>query len=183
MRRYTRSIVELWQHWQPNAKAALHPMVFMSYEDHERVFAKLALARSRDGWAAATGLPGAVRQARAAQAKGDDRAAKDAIFMPMGSIAWPVSRRRIPRENRAPITKSQEMYYAALRYLPYAFERVEIPFKGKPGEGDRSIGYFIRGKGDEKRRPLLIMWAGIDTFQKTAPRSGNRSSPQVYRFF
>ena len=41
MQRYTRSLAELWQHWQPNAKAALHPMVFTSYGDHQRVFARL----------------------------------------------------------------------------------------------------------------------------------------------
>ena len=42
MQRYTRSVAEVWQHWQPNAKGAFHPMGYTTYEDHQGVFAKLA---------------------------------------------------------------------------------------------------------------------------------------------
>lgn len=167
MQRYTRSIAELWQHWQPNAKAALHPMVFTAYEDHQRVFAKLT-SLDHDAWAAAYSAAAAPFEAlaREAEAKGDERAAKEHYFHAYGLYRMA----RFPTTNsegkRAAYRKSQEMYRAALRYLPHAFERVDIPFKGRLGEGDRAIGYFVRRRGDDTRRPLLIMWAGIDTFKE-----------------
>ena len=43
MQRYTRSMAELWRHWQPNAKSGLHPMVFTTYVMvHERGEWKIA---------------------------------------------------------------------------------------------------------------------------------------------
>lgn len=167
MRRYTRSLAELWQHWQPNAKAALHPMVFTTYEDHQGVFSKLT-SLDRDAWAAAYSAAAEPYEtlAREAEAKGDDRAAKDHYFHAYGLYRMA----RFPTTNsagkRAAYRKSQAMYRAALRYLPHALERIEIPFAGKPGEGDRAIGYFVRAQGDAARRPLLILWAGIDTFKE-----------------
>ena len=167
MQRYTRSVAELWQFWQPNAKAALHPMVFTSYEDHQGVFAKLK-SLDRDAWAAAYSEAAQPYEARAreAEAKGDERAAKDNYFHAYGLYRMA----RFPTTNsagkRAAYRKSQEMYRAALRYLPYAFEQVEIPFAGKAGEGTHAVGYFVRARGDTAQRPLVIMWAGIDTFKE-----------------
>lgn len=167
MQRYTRSLAELWQHWQPNAKAALHPMVFTTYEDHQGVFAKL-ISLDREAWAAAYCAAAVPYEglARDAEANGDERAAKDHYFHAYGLYRMA----RFPTTNspgkRAAYRKSQEMYRAALRYLPHALERVEIPFAGKPGEGDRAVGYFVRAQGDAARRPLLILWAGIDTFKE-----------------
>src|ERR1700761_198379 len=85
MQRYTRSMAELWQHWQPNAKAALHPMVFTSYEDHQRVFAKLT-SLDRDAWGAAYSAAAQryEQRAREAEAKGDARAAKEHYFHAYG---------------------------------------------------------------------------------------------------
>jgi len=167
MERYTRSLAELWQHWQPNAKAGLHPMVFTSYEDHQRVFAKLT-SLDRDQWAAAysAGAAPFEKMAREAEEKGDERAAKDHYFHAYGLYRMARFQTTNSVGKRAAYRKSQEMYRAALRYLPYRFERVEIPFQGKPEEGDRSIGYFIRRRGNDRSRPLLILWAGIDTFKE-----------------
>jgi dienelactone hydrolase len=166
MQRFTRSMSELWQFWLPNAKNALHPMVFTKYEDHQQVFAKLT-SLDRDAWAEA--YSAAARpfeeQARAAEARGDDAAAKENYFHAYGLYRMA----RFPTSNsagkRAAYRKSQEMYLAALRYLPHAFERVEISFKGKPGEGTHSVGYFVRPKNAGKL-PLVLMWAGIDTFKE-----------------
>lgn len=167
MERYTRSLTELWQHWQPNAKAALHPMVFTSYEDHQRVFAQLT-SLDRDQWAAAYSAAARPFEtlAREAEAKGDTAAAKDHFWHAYGLYRMA----RFPTTNsdgkRAAYRKSQEMYRAALRYLPCVFESVTIPFNGKPNEHDRFIGYFVRAREDAARRPLLILWAGIDTFKE-----------------
>ena len=105
-------------------------------------------------------------RARDAEAKGDARVAKDNYFHAYGLYRMA----RFPTTNsagkRAAYGKSQEMYLAALRYLPYAFERVEIPFAGKAGEGTHAVGYLVRAQGDTAQRPLVIMWAGIDTFKE-----------------
>jgi esterase FrsA len=166
MQRYTRTIAEVWQHWQVNAKNALHPMLFTTYEDNERVFQNLT-SLDRDAWAVAYSAAAQpyAELAKAAEAKGDARAAKEHYFH-----AYALYRMaRYPAANsdgkRAAYRQSQAMYLAAARYLPYAFERVEIPFKGRPGEGNKSIGYFVRPK-DAGRLPLVIMWAGIDTFKE-----------------
>ncbi len=166
MQRYTRSIAEVLEHWQPNARNALHPMAFTTHDDHRRVFAKLT-SLDRDAWAEAYSAEAQPfeEQARAAEAQGDGRGAKDHYFHAYGLYRMA----RYPTTNspgkRAAYRKSQEMYLAAARYLPYAFERVEIPFKGRAGEGTKSIGYFVRPK-DTGRMPLVIMWAGIDTFKE-----------------
>jgi esterase FrsA len=167
MQRYTRTIAEIWQHWQVNAKNALHPMLFTSYEDHQRVFAKLTML-DREQWAAAYSAAAQPFEAaaHAAEAQGDTRAAKEHYLH-----AYALYRMaRYPTTNspgkRAAYRKSQELYRAAMKYFPFAFERVEIPFKGKPGEGDQSIGYFVRPKDSAARLPLVIMWAGIDTFKE-----------------
>lgn len=166
MKRYTRTVAEVWQHWQPNAKNALHPMIFTRYEDHERVFAKLT-SLDRDAWAenySAVAKPFEA-QARAAEEKGDAAAAKALYLRAYGLYRMA----RYPTTNspgkRAAYRRSQEMYLAAARYFPYAFERVEIPFAGRPDEGAKSVGYFVR---PERAGcwPLVIMWAGIDTFKE-----------------
>jgi len=167
MERYTRSIVELWQHWQPNARAGLHPMVFTSYEDHQRVFAQLK-SLDHDAWAQTYGAAARPFEelGRKAEAAGDRRAAKDHYLHAYGLYRMA----RFPTTNspgkRAAYAKSQEMFLAAMRYAPFAIERVEIPFKGRPGEGDKAVGYFLHRKESAARRPLLILWAGIDTFKE-----------------
>lgn len=57
------------------------------------------------------------------------------------------------------------MYLAAAGYLPYSLERVEIPFPGRAGEGSCVIGYLVRPR-NAGRMPLVILWAGIDTFKE-----------------
>ena len=167
MERYTRSIAEVWQHWQINAKNALHPMLFTSYEDHERVFQKLG-SLDRDSWAAAYSAAARPFEEAAhhADAKGDARAAKENYLHAYGLYRMA----RYPTTNsagkREAYRKSQEMFLSAVRFLPFRFERVEIPFKGRPGEGTQSVGYFVRPKASEARLPLVILWAGIDTFKE-----------------
>src|ERR1700748_1642373 len=127
MQRYTRSMAELWRHWQPNAKAGLHPMVFTTYEDHQRVFAKLT-SLDRDQWAAAYSAAAEPFEAaaRAAEAQGERRAAKGNYSHVYGLYRMPRSRTPNSEGKRAAYRKSQETYWAALRSLPYRFDRVEI---------------------------------------------------------
>lgn len=166
MQRYTRSIAEIWRHWEAHAKAALHPMAFTSYEDHQGVFAKLK-SLDREEWAAA--YSAAARpyeeQARAAEARGDLKAANPLYLHAYGLYRMA----RYPAPNspgkRTAYVKSQEMYLLGARSFPFAIERVEMPFRGRPGEGTRAVGYFMRPK-DAGRLPLVIAWGGIDSFKE-----------------
>ena len=52
---------------------------------------------------------------------------------------------------------SRECFLAAIPYLSHAVEVVEIPF-----EGTTLPGYFIRGEGEKKTAPLVIIFTGFD---------------------
>lgn len=52
---------------------------------------------------------------------------------------------------------SRECFLRAIPYFSHAVEAVEIPF-----EETTLPGYFIRGEGDKKTAPLIIMFSGFD---------------------
>lgn len=166
MRRYTRNIAEVWQHWQPNARMGFHPLVYTSYDDNERILTRLT-SLDREPWAEAYSAAARPFEAlaRAAEAEGDSKAAQEHYLHAYGLYRMA----RFPTTNspgkRAAYRKSQAMYLAAARYFPYSFERVEIPFRGRAGEGDHAIGYLARPR-NAGRLPLVILWAGIDTFKE-----------------
>jgi esterase FrsA len=64
--------------------------------------------------------------------------------------------------------KSQENYLKAARYFDPPVERVEMPFRGRPGEGRVSVGLLRKPKGVEKP-PVVIIWGGIDAFKEERP--------------
>ena len=55
---------------------------------------------------------------------------------------------------------------ALLAPLGIAPERVEMPFKGKPGEGDKVVAYLRRPVKAKTPMPVIVVWAGIDTFKE-----------------
>jgi pimeloyl-ACP methyl ester carboxylesterase len=64
--------------------------------------------------------------------------------------------------------KSQEKFLRAARYFDPPLERVEMPFKGKAGEGAASIGLLRKPKG-AARPPVVVLWGGIDAFKEERP--------------
>ena len=64
--------------------------------------------------------------------------------------------------------KSQEYFHKAARYFDPPLERVEMPFKGRPGEGTASIGLLRKPKGVAKP-PVVVIWGGIDAFKEERP--------------
>jgi esterase FrsA len=64
--------------------------------------------------------------------------------------------------------KSQENYWKAARYFDPPVERVAMPFRGRPGEGQVSVG-LLRKPREIEKPPVVIVWGGIDAFKEERP--------------
>jgi esterase FrsA len=67
--------------------------------------------------------------------------------------------------KEAAYTKTREYFLRAGALADPPVERIEVPFAGRPGEGDKVAFYVVRPKGVENP-PVLIYWAGIDGWKE-----------------
>jgi dienelactone hydrolase len=166
IKRYTRTIQEVWEMWQPHIKQQLHPFCHTNYEDNEKIFKNLK-SLDRDAWAAefANVAKSYEERAVAAELQGFRQVAQENYWTAYGHYRMG----RFPAPNspgkREVYKKSQQMVLKALAYAPYSVERVEMPFKGRAGEGKASIGHLYRPRG-AARLPVVQLWGGIDTFKE-----------------
>ena len=167
IKRYSRTVAEVWEMWKPHAKNGYHPFGHTSYEDNEKIFSALK-SFDRDAWAAAFAQVAKSYEDRAtaAEAQGFRDVARENYWTAYGHYRMG----RFPAPNspgkRAVYKKSQEMVLKALAYAPtYTVERVEMPFKGRAGEGSASIGYLYRPR-NAATLPVVQLWGGIDTFKE-----------------
>jgi esterase FrsA len=163
----TRTVAELWAMWQPRAKVDVYPFDFAPYDAVERAMAGLTSVLDREAWAAAFSAEAAPYEQRAREATArDDRPAARQHYLQAYAL-YRVA--RFPCMNstgkQAAYLKSQECFLNARRLDEAPVERVEMPFEGRPGEGDRVVGYLRRPRG-QSRPPILVAWAGIDTFKE-----------------
>jgi len=165
--RYVRSIAELWEMWKPRVKFHVYPFTYAKYEDVERVMTTLT-SYDREKWAAAFSAVAKPYEKKAAEAEkaGDAKSAKENYL-----LAYQYYRMaRYPTINspgkRAAWRKSQEMLLTASNYFDIQIQRVEIPFKGKPGEGDKIIAYLRLPKTAAAHFPILVTWGGIDGYKE-----------------
>jgi hypothetical protein len=145
----------------------IYPFTYASYEDVERVMTNLA-SYDRDKWAAAFSSEAKPYEEKALQAEktGDSQSAKENYLK-----AYQYYRlARYPTINsygkKEAYQMSQEMLFKASRYFDVPLERVEIPFKGKVGEGNEIIAYLRLPKKGSAPFPLLLSWGGIDGFKE-----------------
>lgn len=136
------------------------------YELVESVMNKLT-SLDKDAWAAGfmeVAEP-IQKQAQEEEARGDIEAARKNY---MRAYAY-FRLGRFPTINspgkKESWRRSIECYLAAAKYLDPPLQRIEMPFEGRPGEGDKVIGYYRRPKGVEKP-PLVIGWGGIDGYKE-----------------
>jgi esterase FrsA len=166
MERHTRPVSDLWPLWRQRARAGIHPFEFTRYEDDEHVLTSLT-SYDRDAWAAAFSALAAPYEARAGEAErgGDAGQAKENYLRAYGYYRMA----RYPTTNspgkQAAYRKSQDVLLRAARYFEIPVQRVEIPFPGRDGEGDRVIAY-LRVPRHGQPVPLLIVSGGIDTFKE-----------------
>jgi pimeloyl-ACP methyl ester carboxylesterase len=80
---------------------------------------------------------------------------------------WRVARYPAPTSplKRDAYRRSQQHYLRTMRDADPPLERVEIPFRGGPGEGSVLVAYLRVPRGRE-RSPLVVMWGGIDSFKE-----------------
>ena len=76
---------------------------------------------------------------------------------------------RYPTTNsagkRRSYEKSVNSFLRAAQHLDPPLDRIEIPFSGRPGEGNKIVAYLRRPKAAVKP-PILVAWGGIDGYKE-----------------
>jgi hypothetical protein len=145
----------------------VYPFTYAQYDDMERVMTSLT-SYDRDKWAAAFSAVAKPYEMKAADAEkaGDSKSAKENYLRAYQYYMLA----RYPTTNsdgkKKAYRKSQEMLFKAARYFDIPIERVEMPFKGREGEGNKIIGYLRLPKTGVTPFPLLISWGGIDGYKE-----------------
>ena len=161
-----RPIEEVQKGLLLRAREGRNPFIHTIYEEVEPIVAQLSSVE-REEWAKAFSALAAPYEDRAARAEtAGDRAAAMKNYL----IAYDYYHlARYPAPNSPgklkAYRKSQENYLKAARYFDPPLERVEIPFRGRAGEGTQSVGYLRKPK-DREHLPLLILWGGIDAYKE-----------------
>lgn len=165
------TLAEAWaKKWDKAAQRDVYPFNYAPYDDAKRVMEEVIPkfdAGDRESFThafAAAAVP--YEEAGDAAAKnGDNAAARDAYFKAYGLYRMA----RFPCMNTE---GKKDAYRQSQRCMMKAWEnadippiRVEMPFAGRDGEGDAVIGYLRVPPGNDNA-PLLVAWAGIDTFKE-----------------
>jgi esterase FrsA len=165
--RYVRPVGELWEMWKPRVRMKIYPFTYASYEDMQRAMATVT-SYDRDAWAATFNAVARPYEVRAVQAEnsGDTKAAKENYLCAYQYYMLA----RYPTINsdgkKAAYRKSQKMLLNAARYFDVPIEKVEIPFKGRPGEGNSVSAYLREPKNGTVPFALLVTWGGIDGYKE-----------------
>jgi pimeloyl-ACP methyl ester carboxylesterase len=157
-------------HWHRAAQRGTYPFDGAPYEDAKRVMEKVTPlfdAGDREAYTTEFIAAAAPHEARAREleAKGDTAGARMEYVAAYGLYRMA----RFPCLNtpgkKAAYKKSQDCALKARSFDPVPVQRVEMPFKGRAGEGDKVVGY-LRLPPNVKRPPVQIIWGGIDSFKE-----------------
>jgi esterase FrsA len=118
-------------------------------------------------WAAVWSEAAAPFEARGREreAAGDLDAARDAYFAAYGLLhvgRFPTPNHPAKLDN---YVRSVAAYIAAGRYFAPPVEPIDVPFAGKPGEGDR-VRFYVRRPKAPSPSPVIVRWGGIDTWKE-----------------
>ena len=161
-----RPMDEVRKELHGRAKENRNPFLFTIYGEVAPVIDALRSVE-REDWAKAFSALAAPYEEKAAKA---EAAGDTAGAMKSYMIAYDyyhVARYPAPNSpgKMQAYRKSQENFLKAARYFDPPLERVEMPFKARPGEGRASIGYLRKPKNID-RPPVLVLWGGIDAFKE-----------------
>lgn len=164
IKRYVRAFRDAKDNMLDRARRGTFPHA--EFETVAKVLDRLD-SLDRDAWAGA--FMEAARpwheRGEEAERSGDMQAARTAFLRAYGYYRMG----RYPTTNSAGKRTSYEnsvaSFLRAARYLDPPLERIEIPFAGRPGEGERIVGYLRKPKGSTKP-PVLVAWGGIDGYKE-----------------
>ena len=163
------SMAQTWTRWEKSAQRGTYPFDFAPYEDAKRVMDKVVPLFDADREAFTNEFLAAAepheKRAREAEARGDKQAARKEYLSAYGLYRMARFPCQSTQGKKAAYKKSQDCVLKAWSFDEVPARRVEMPFKGRPGEGDKMIGYLRAPKG-VARPPVLVYWAGIDTFKE-----------------
>ncbi len=162
-----RSFEEIRELMLERARTRRNPFTYTRYDEVAAVLARLD-STDPDTWAeafSALALPYEERAA-AAEAAGDIETARENYLIAydyyhVARYPAPTS----PGKMRA-YRRAQENYLRAARYFDPPLEVVEMPFRGRPGEGNAVIGHLRKPRGVAEPLPVVVLWGGIDAFKE-----------------
>ena len=151
------------------ARENRNPFLYTIYDEVAPVINELRSV-DREEWARAFSSLAVPHQERAVKAEtvGDTQTAKKEYL-----IAYDYNHvARYPAPNSpgklAAYRRSQELFLKAARYFDPPVERVEMPFRARPGEGAVAVGLLRKPKSAAKP-PVVVLWGGIDAFKEARP--------------
>jgi hypothetical protein len=164
-----RPMAEVKRELLARAKENRNPFLFTIYDEVGPVIDGLRSV-DRGEWASAFSAlaPPHEERAATAEASGDPVTARKEYLIAYD--CYHVARYPAPNSpgKLAAYRKSQENFHKAARYFDPPLERVEMPFKGRAGEGGHSIGLLRKPKGVTKPA-VVVLWGGIDAFKEERP--------------
>ena len=163
------TLAQAWTQWEKAALNDGYPFTVAPYADTKRAMEKVIPLFGRDQDAFTREFAAAAepyeRAAREAEARGEDAAARENYLKAYGLYRMARFPCMSTPGKKAAYLKSQECVLAAARYDEIPPERIEMPFRGRAGEGGAVVGYLRRPK-KAGRPPVLIAWGGVDTFKE-----------------
>ena len=165
----TRPMDEVKKELLLRAKEMRNPFLHTIYEEVAPVIQDLKSVE-REEWARAFSALAAPWEEKAARAEADEDGSAAMKNYLIAYDYYHVARYPAPNSpgKLKAYRKSQENYLKAARYFDPPLERVEMPFRGRPGEGSASVGLLRKPKGIEKP-PVVTIWGGIDAFKEERP--------------
>jgi pimeloyl-ACP methyl ester carboxylesterase len=151
------------------AKENRNPFLYALYDETAPVIRSLKSV-DREEWARAFSALAAPHEERAANAEAQGNAVAAKRHYLIAYDYYHVARYPAPNSpaKLQAYRKSQENYWKAAHYFDPPVERVEMPFRGRPGEGSLAVGLLRKPKGVEKPSVVMI-WGGIDAFKEERP--------------
>jgi pimeloyl-ACP methyl ester carboxylesterase len=150
------------------------PFVHAERSDVERALARLRSVE-HDDWAARWSSIGDEYRQLAEAAEERSQAAEASTAYLKAWTYYSIARYPCPSSppKREAYGRAREAYLAAARYFEHQFERLDLPFSGRPGEGDRIPVYLHRPR-DVDRPAVVLMSGGIDQYKEEAHATAAR---------
>ncbi len=166
MKRYVRPYAEAKEELLRRAAERRNPFDNTVPEEAAAILNRLATLE-HEAWAAAFSAPAPAyeEEARRAEAAGDAAKARANYLLAYGYYRVARYPCMSSTGKQAAYRKSQDVYLKAGRWMDPPIDRVEMPFNGRAGEGNLSVG-LLRVPAASAPRPLLIAWGGIDSFKE-----------------